>query len=96
MRAFIDNWFRSMKKERKTWGYTELGEFPGVVNPVYSDFRISIHMFGRRNEVILKRRENWDVPEDFVAGYREVFFIDDSKTEECFGAGIYVSNRNEK
>ena len=74
-------------------------ELLGVPNPVLtmpSDSRVPIHLFGRRYVVTLKRREDWEDPEECVEGYTEVFYTDGSKTEEGSGAGVYLSNKNEK
>lgn len=45
-------------------------------------------MFGRRYEIILELRENWDQPEVHVAGYIEFFY------EKGTGFWSRVSNRN--
>lgn len=46
-------------------------------------------IFGERYETIPKRRENCDEPEEYVAGYTEVFYTDGLKAEQGSGASAF-------
>lgn len=73
-------------------GHRALGEIFGVLKLVFA-MRVPKHLFGKIYAVILKRIENWNEPEECVTGYAEVFYSDNSKTEQSSGAGIYLTNK---